>query len=385
MSSDDWRKRSQNLADDLDRQGVLGAGWRAAFEQVPRHVFVPSLFTDDDGVLDGSDPARREQWLDAVYSDTSLVTQRRQVPGTSLFLPTSSSTMPSLMARMLTLLNVSGDDHVLEIGTGTGYNAALLCHRLGDARVTSIDIDPGVVDAARTRLAQIGYGPLLVAGDGTQGVPARAPYTRIIATAAVGSVPAAWVGQLVDDGLAVVDVRGELASSLVVLSKVGPDALTGQFLGLPGHFMWLRAQADNPLRHAGTLNTHFNRDPTATTLTDIRPDDLEDAEFRFVLQLGVPGLQWIGRTAADTGEVVSITADDSSWVEVSTEPTAGKYSVTCGGPAEIWPPIVQAWHAWLAWGRPPRTRLGITTRTDGTQEVWLDKPDNRVLYAQQPV
>jgi protein-L-isoaspartate O-methyltransferase len=75
------------------------------------------------------------------------------------------------MARMLELLDVTGADRVLEIGTSTGYNAALLCHRLTDARVTSIDIDLTLIAEARDRLASLGYQPCLVAGDGAAGVP----------------------------------------------------------------------------------------------------------------------------------------------------------------------------------------------------------------------
>lgn len=381
MSTADWRQRSRRLTDRLESLGVLGTGWRDAFEQVPRHVFVPGFFTEEDAWLDGSDPTRRALWLDAVYSDTSLITQRARVPDTDLFLPTSSSTLPSLMARMLALLEVSGGDQVLEIGTGTGYNAALLCHRIGDARVTSIDIDAHLVDAARVRLAQVGYHPHLVAGDGTAGVPERAPYTRIIATAAVGAIPAAWVTQLTSHGIAVADLRGELASTLVVLRKAGPDTLVGRLLGVPGHFMWLRADADNPLRHGGTLPTHFDRGTPNTTRTDIGPDDFEDPEFRFVVQLLVPGLHWIGRATADGTDVISITSDDSSWVEVATRHVGKAYEVASGGPTTIWPSIVAAHDAWRGWGKPPRTRLGITARSNGTQEVWLDEPTNAIWSA----
>jgi len=89
------------------------------------------------------------------------VTQRQEHPsirvvGDRPFLvPTSSSTMPSLMARMLEALDVHDGQRVLEIGTGTGYNAALLCYRLGSANVVSIDIDPGLVAAANEHLGSL--------------------------------------------------------------------------------------------------------------------------------------------------------------------------------------------------------------------------------------
>jgi protein-L-isoaspartate O-methyltransferase len=64
----------------------------------------------------------------------------------------------------------------LEVGTGTGYNTALLCHRLGADNVASVDLDPGLVEQARSRLAGRGHDPVLVAGDGSIGVADRAPY-----------------------------------------------------------------------------------------------------------------------------------------------------------------------------------------------------------------
>src|SRR5690606_29139681 len=150
-------------------------------------------------------------------------------------------TRPSLMAQMLEMLDLYDGAKVLEIGTGTGYNAALLCHRLGDANVTSIDIDPVLVESARARLAGLGYHPHLVTGDGATGVPDRAPFDRIIATAGVAGIPPAWIGQLVERGKIVADLRGELASALIMTVKTTPDSVRGRFYDIAGHFMWLRA------------------------------------------------------------------------------------------------------------------------------------------------
>ncbi|MBV9313972.1 MAG: hypothetical protein JO100_09565 [Pseudonocardia sp.] len=98
-------------------------------------------------MIDGTNGSYLGEWLDAVYSDDSLVVQRADAPGVEDW-PTSSSTMPSLMVRMLELLNVTDDSRVLEIGTATGYNAALLCHRLGADQVASIELHPGLAAAA---------------------------------------------------------------------------------------------------------------------------------------------------------------------------------------------------------------------------------------------
>ena len=114
----DWQAWARRLADDLTKQGVLSdPEWQTAFAAVPRHRFVPRFYRDKTTVVNGDDPNQHEAYLDAVYADTTLVTQLAPVPGANgLLWSTSSSTMPSLMARMLELLDVTGTDRVLEIG-----------------------------------------------------------------------------------------------------------------------------------------------------------------------------------------------------------------------------------------------------------------------------
>lgn len=90
---------------------------------------------------------------------------------------------------------------VLEIGTDTGWNAALLAHQLGGANLTSVEIDPGIAAQARTALADAGYGA--VTGDGTLGHLSRAPYDRVISTACVYRVPYPWIAQTRPGGLIV--------------------------------------------------------------------------------------------------------------------------------------------------------------------------------------
>ena len=131
------------------------------------------------------------------YRDEALVTALLP-DGHGGLAAVSSSTQPSLMVGMLDALDLRDHPRVLEIGTGTGYNAALMCHVLGDAAVHSVDVDPVLVDTARARLDSLGHHPLLAVGDGRAGLPSHAPYDRIIATCAFPEVPWAWAEQLVD-------------------------------------------------------------------------------------------------------------------------------------------------------------------------------------------
>ncbi|RCH68540.1 methyltransferase domain-containing protein [Streptomyces sp. SDr-06] len=240
--------------------------WRAAFEDVPRHLFVPYFYEAGPGGPvrlwgEDPDPARRERWLTGVYADVPLAT--RMHDGDLV----SSSSQPSLMAGMLEALEIRDGDRVLEIGAGTGYNAALLCHRLGEAKVTTVDLDPEITDAARAHLAAAGYHPAVITGDGARGAPARAPFDKIVATCSVGSVPHDWPAQCRTGAL----ILAPLATGLILLRVTGPDHAEGRFLHTPAYFVPLRGTgvSDRPTPYAGGL-------PRETVTNEL---------FRFLLEL----------------------------------------------------------------------------------------------------
>ncbi|HYZ09521.1 MAG TPA: methyltransferase domain-containing protein [Pseudonocardiaceae bacterium] len=146
----DWTTLAAGLADELVRLGkVRSPEWQAAVRAVPRHELVPvqHLYDPSTGTWT---PRSTADDLALVYSNTALFV----LPGGR-----SSTSMPGLMTRMLETLDVRDGHDVLEIGTGTGYNAALLSHRIGDQHVFSVDIEPDLVQLARERLARIGYRP----------------------------------------------------------------------------------------------------------------------------------------------------------------------------------------------------------------------------------
>lgn len=184
----DWVPRAQRLADLLATQGdVHHPAWKSALAAVPRHVFVPAAYRrDDTGTWQPVD-VTSPSGLDLVYSPTTLVTALvdRGTHQESI----SSSTKPDLMLRMLEAPDIHDGHKVLEIGTGTGYNAAVLSHRLGANLVFSVDIDAELLDSARSRLHKIGFRPTLVTADGVGGLPEYAPFDRIIATCSVPTAP----------------------------------------------------------------------------------------------------------------------------------------------------------------------------------------------------
>lgn len=360
-----WQERARALADSLAKRGVLRSEvWRAAVEQTPRHLFVPAGtdVTDTDVV---EPKAGVDAWLDRVYSDVTLVVQRRSRPsaqaadGPGAALPTSSSTMPSLMVEMLEALDLRDGHRVLEIGTGTGYNAALLSHRLGGRNVVSIDIDPDLVHAAGQRLDELGHSPTLVAGDGLAGVPDHGPYDRIIATCAVSEIPLAWIEQLAPAGAMLINIRGDVAGALCLLSKQDDDnEVIGPVVRCGGNFMWLRRQVSSPLRHEESSIVVGAR-KVARRMTSLSPTDVLNDDFSWLLQLELPGLRMTYSTEIfDPMERVSrsgllMYTEDGAHAQVISEPeTDGYYRVIQGGCRRLWDTVETAYESWNRLGNP---------------------------------
>ncbi|MFJ5634469.1 methyltransferase domain-containing protein [Streptomyces goshikiensis] len=227
---------------ELDAAGVLvDPAWRAAFEGVPRHAFVPYFWTGRGAGHErlwgeDPDPEQRARWLRGVYTDTPLATRLRD--GELV----SSSSQPSLMAKMLNALDVREGHRVLEIGTGTGYNAALLCHRLGDDLVTTVDLEEEITESARTHLAALGYRPTVVTGDGARGCPSRAPFDRILVTCTLPRIPPAWLGQCRPGAR----VLAPLSTGLIALTVRDAELAEGRFLHTSAYFVPLRGATAAP-------------------------------------------------------------------------------------------------------------------------------------------
>ncbi|MFE4977845.1 methyltransferase domain-containing protein, partial [Kitasatospora sp. NPDC056651] len=176
------------LLANLTEAGALGEEWRGAFERAPRSAFVPdTVWTPDEDAPTGcrriTKAEEPDAWWALVNADGVVVTQVDDGGEDGPGIATSSASVPSLVASMLGHLDVMDGNAVLDIGTGTGWTSALLCNRLGDAAVTTVEVDPAVAAAAGERLAAIGSKPGRVVGDGLLGHPAGGPYDRIHSTA----------------------------------------------------------------------------------------------------------------------------------------------------------------------------------------------------------
>src|SRR5260370_23111591 len=183
---------------------------------VPRHLFGPGV------------PLR------AAYADIAIPSHWEDG------VPVSAASQRAIVALMLEQLRVEPGMRVLEVGAGTGYNAALLAELAGPhGRVVTLDIDAEIVAEARAHLDAAGYtGVHAIAADGAAGWPAGAPYDRIILTASASDLPPAWLDQLAEGGLLVLPLWAGGAEMSVALRKEG-DTLRSESL-TPCGFLRLR-------------------------------------------------------------------------------------------------------------------------------------------------
>jgi protein-L-isoaspartate(D-aspartate) O-methyltransferase len=178
------------LVEELRAGGSIRTiGVATAFSEVQRELFIPEVVA--------------ERGLEAVYRDQAYIT-KEDAQG----MPLSSSSQPAMMASMLELLEAAPGHRVLEVGAGTGYNAALLANIVGPyGHVATIDIDPEIAARAQRGLRDAQAPVEVAVGDGRLGLASGAPYDRIIVTASAETIPAAWFAQLADGGRLVVPLR----------------------------------------------------------------------------------------------------------------------------------------------------------------------------------
>jgi len=254
------RLRAEMVAHLTERGGLSSPQVAAALAEVPRHVFVPGVE------------------LSEAYADQAVVTRYRDG------VPASSASQPAIVAVMLEQLRPPAGGSILEIGAGTGYNAALLSKLVGPSgRVVTVDIDPEVADEARSHLSEAGITNVeVICGDGALGWPGNAPYDGIIVTAGASDLAPAWAGQLAVHGRLVVPLSlrgvqqcvtfvradGHLHSVAVCecgfMPLVGSMANADRHQPVPGHpGVYVEAAADTEVDRGVVGRAMDDRGPRA--------------------------------------------------------------------------------------------------------------------------
>ncbi len=214
-----------------------------AFRRVERHKLVEHFFDyreEREGFEKVSvDPARPStDALRTIYSDSPLMTRL------SGGLPSSSTSQPALVAQMLELLELTPGQRGLEIGAGTGYNAALMQEMVGETgHVTTIDIQEDVVAQTRRLLRAAGYDRIeVIARDGVLGCPENAPYDRIIATVGCPDISPSWTDQLSEGGFMLIPLQHG-PEGFDPLARIWKDSehVLGRFVGSSG-FMSIQGE-----------------------------------------------------------------------------------------------------------------------------------------------
>ncbi len=368
MSPMDWSAHADRLAAQVTHPR---SRWRDAVATTPRHLLVPRWWAPGPHgrqVVDGA--ADPQTWAKAAYSDRTLVTQIGTLHADHATpddhpsgYPTSSSTLPSLVLSMFGHARIHDGAHVLDVGTGSGYGAALLARRLGGDRVTSVDVDPYLTRAAADRLDEAGLHPVLVTVDGTGPIPGG-PYDRIVATVSVRPIPAGWLEALTPGGRLVTTITN--TSMIVVADKTPDGGAVGKVARDWAMFMATRTGPDYDKDLSAMLEQVRHRDGALVTTSPYPLVNVMEAwELRTMLELQAPDIEHHYDEEEDGGRRTAwLLHRDGSWAR-ATEEENGRVTVHQGGPRLLWDVLDETRRYWLQHGSLPIYGSTVKITPDG--------------------
>ncbi|MFB4267112.1 methyltransferase domain-containing protein [Nonomuraea sp. GTA35] len=361
-----WKDHARHLADTT---APPGSRWRELVARTPRHPFVPRWWahTADGWKLRvGSDG--HDRWLATAYRDWTLVTRVADVhadhaePGACLRgSPTSSSTLPGLLVSMFRHASLDSRSTVLDVGTGTGYGTALLCARVGHTKVTAIDVDGYLTEAAQRKLGEIGYRPTLLTADATG--PIDWEGDRIIATVGVRPIPPSWLLGLKPGGRLVTTIAG--TSLIITADKQENGGAAGRVEWDRAGFMRTRAGADYPARDLTVLDRARTEEGEQVEASPYPVLDVVEAwDVDTMLELVAPGIEHRFVTYDSKPDQIALMAhEDGSWARA--EERDGKVIVHQGGPRRLYDLLDRVREYWLRAGELPIRGAKVTISPAG--------------------
>ena len=322
--------------------------WAAVMARVPRERFIPDLIWRHDRGRSGNDlvPVDRRQdpdgWAALVAADEPVNTQVDHGEPSEDGLGwevTSSSSDRRVVTEMLEVLDPAAGDAVLEIGTGTGWNAALLAE--AGARVTSIEVDPDLADIARARL---GSTVRVVTGDGALGWPASAPYDRLLATVGAARIPPAWVAQVKVGGRLVVPLTGQWQPPGIAVLERTETGAVGRLAGR-AEFMGMRGEAFPRPR-----GVDFTLEPECST-AEVHPSLLTGRAAATAIEQRVGAVAWTWRSPDTSGRGTLWLIADGAWATLSTM-KGRPFTVEQAGARHLVTEVLAAYDWWVDQGEP---------------------------------
>ena len=363
----------ESFVKELRLKGAFIAPWlEDAVRRVPRHYFIERYY-DDKGDLIEFDPASEDQ-LKLIYSDFGLMIRKS---------PHSAASQPALIMGMLADLEVAPGRKVLEVGTGSGWNAGLLAFGVGDGSlVYSMDAQPDLIQEAGVHLRNAGIeGVNLRAGDAGHGWMEAAPFDRIVATVGCPDIPRAWHEQLAENGILLVPLKtAGIGDPVIRLRKQ-----SGRMIGGFTRWSWFKTlQGDYWSDSEDILQGPFEPSLEALLLAEpqvvVLPEPLT-IDCLFLLRL--KGLRFQGfqsnhpRALQLHGgflhrESMSIFSPDNN------SPVLKMY-----GDSDLGKLVSDCQREWISLGRPPITDFRVEL-LDGDAacndpQSWLDKRQHACL------
>ncbi|MGH3941019.1 MAG: methyltransferase domain-containing protein [Pseudonocardiaceae bacterium] len=290
----------------------------------------------------------------------------------------------TIVVDLLDALDVQPGQSVLEIGTGTGWNAALLAQRVGaHGRVVTVEADPRLAEDARCALSSAGYHPLVITGDGLAGYPAGARYDRVISTASIRAVvPGAWLDQLRIGGRLVTLWGTDWSNGVMLTLSLAQDGVAiGRF---SGDLTFIRLRGRRRALH-GWKPEGEDIERAVISTTECRCSDLERMlnpdKAQFAVGARLPSCRLVIEWNEHGKLHHNLELDDAatmSWAQLDANLNdSAPFTVCQFGPRRLWDEVEAAYEWWYEQDKPGPDRFGFQIR-DGRQWVWLDEPDNVV-------